>query len=121
MTKQLQNPNKKYDLEDRTLEFFRKVIHLCKKLPKDTINIEIIKQLIRSAGSIGANYREANQSISKRDFSHRIKICRKESKETHFWLQSLLEANPIIKEINPLIQEALEFTMIFSAIKNKVS
>lgn len=129
MTKQIQNSNskaqnkeKRYDLEERTLEFFRKVIRLCKKLPKDAVNIEIIRQLIRAAGSIGANYREANEAISKKDFGHRIKLCRKEAKESHFWLQGLLEANSSLNDdIRPLIQEALELTMIFSSIKSKVS
>lgn len=114
--------HKKYDLEERTLEFLKRVIRLCKKLPKDAVNIEIIRQLIRAAGSVGANYREANEAISKKDFAHRIKISRKESKESHFWLQGLLEANPpFAEEIRLLIQEALELAMIFSAIRSKVS
>lgn len=118
---EIQNPkHKKYDLEERTLEFFKRVIRLCKKLPKDAVNIEIICQLIRSSGSTGANYREANEAISRKDFSHRIKISRKEAKESHYWLQGLLEANPVLaSEIEPLIQEALELAMIFSSIRNK--
>ncbi len=115
-----QNSKPKYNLEERTLEFLKAVIRLCKKLPKDVVNVEIIRQLIRAAGSIGANYREANEAISKKDFSHRIKISRKESKESHYWPQGLLEANPsFAEEIKPFIQEALELAMIFSSIMNK--
>ncbi len=114
------NSKPKYDLEERTLEFFKAVIRLCKKLPKDAVNVEIIRQLIRAAGSVGANYREANEAISKKDFSHRIKISRKEAKESHYWLQGLLEANQgFAEEIKPLIQEALELAMIFSSIMSK--
>jgi four helix bundle protein len=112
--------SKHYDLEDRTLKFLQEVIRLSKKLPKNTVNIEIIKQLIRAAGSVGANYREANESISKKDLNLRIRISRKEAKESHYWLQGLLEANlNFKKEIKPLIQESLELARIFSSIMNK--
>ena len=116
-----ETPNPKhYDLEARTLLFLKDVIKLCKQLKKDTINIEIVKQLIRSAGSVGANYREANESISKKDLNLRIRISRKEAKESHFWLQALLEANAgFQKDITPLIQESLELARIFTAIMNK--
>ncbi len=115
-------PKRKYDLEERTLKFFRAVITLCKKLPKDVINVEIIRQLIRAAGSVGANYREANEAISKKDLGHRVKICRKEARESHYWLQSLLEANPSFRgEIEALVQESLELARIFTSIRNKVS
>lgn len=113
--------SKQYDLEDRTLEFLKNTIRLCKKLPRDTVNIEIIKQLIRSSGSVGANYREANESISKKDLGLRIKISRKEAKESHYWLQGILEANLSFKpEIEPLISESLQLARIFTAIMNKV-
>ncbi len=83
-----------FDLEDRTLMFARTVIMLCKQLPQSTINREIVAQLIRASGSVGANYREANDALSKKDFTHRIKITRKEAKESCYWLDLLLEANP---------------------------
>ena len=112
--------SKQYDLEERTLKFLQNVIKLCKKLPRDTVNIELIRQLIRAAGSVGANYREANESISKKDLNHRIRISRKEAKESHYWLQGLLEANLDFKtEIEPLINEALELARIFSTIMLK--
>ena len=81
-------PNsKQYDLEERTLIFTKRVIKFTKRLPKTIANIEIIKQVVRSAGSVGANYIEANESLSKKDFVMRIKICRKEAKETRYWLK----------------------------------
>jgi four helix bundle protein len=115
----IQNP-KRYDLEERTIKFFKDTIQLCRILRKDAINVELIKQLIRSAGSVGANYREANEALSKKDFSLRIRISRKEAKESHFWLQAVLEANTnLAARINPLIQESLELTRIFTSIENK--
>lgn len=111
---------KPYNLEERTLEFAKAVIRLCKKLPKNTINNEFISQLIRSSGSVGANYREANETLTKKDFVYRIGICRKESKETHYWLQLILEANEGFKgEINELSGEAIELKKIFSSIIGK--
>jgi len=116
---EIQNP-KQYDLEDRTLKFLRDVIRLCKKLPKNVVNIELVKQLIRAAGSVGANYREANEASSKKDLNLRIRISRKEAKESHYWLQGLLEANLNFKsEIEPLIKESLELARIFSSIMAK--
>lgn len=96
-----------FDLEKRTLEFARRIIRLCKTLPQNTINREIIGQLIRSSGSIGANYREANDALSKKDFLYRMRITRKETKESHYWLQLLEEANEErFAEISPLLNEA---------------
>jgi len=109
-----------FDLEKRTLEFSKNVIRLYKQLPKNVINNELIGQLIRASGSIGANYREANDALSKKDFKHRIKITRKEAKEAHYWLELLIEANPEFKEkIDILLKEALELKKIFSSIVDK--
>lgn len=111
---------KKFDLEERTLIFSKKVIDLIKQLPKNTVNFEINSQVMRSTGSIGANYREANDSLGKKDFYMRVKICRKEVKETKYWLELLLHNNPELRLIiEPLIQEASELIKIFSAILNK--
>jgi four helix bundle protein len=86
------------------------------------INNELIGQLIDSSGSVGANYREANDALSKKDFRHRIKITRKEAKETHYWLELLIDANPEFKEkIDILLGEALELKKIFSSIADKSS
>ena len=82
-----------YDLEERTYQFAKDVAVFIKKIPKTTGNIEYSKQVIRSSGSVGANYIEANESLSKKDFNMRIKICRKEAKETSYWLRLLVETN----------------------------
>ena len=118
MTK-IQNP-KQYDLEERTLEFGKRIIRLAKALPKNTINYELIKQLIRAGTSIGANYREANETETKKDFKYRIRICRKEGKETVYWLNLIIEANlEFIEKIKPLLQETTELVKIFAAILEK--
>lgn len=113
--------SKRYDLEERTLKFAKRVRLFVKKLPKTIANIEDGKQLIRSSGSMGANYIEANEAISKKDFVMRIKICRKESKESIYWL-SLVDINndeSLEKEGQELTQEATELMMIFSSIMRK--
>ena len=73
-----------YDLEERTLTFAKRVINFCKSLPNNTVNFKLVDQLIRSAGSIGANYREVNESLGEKDFLMRLRISRKEAKETSF-------------------------------------
>ncbi len=114
-TKKYENP-----LDDRTLEFGKSVVRLCKKLPKNTITIEPLKQLMRSGCSVGANYREANDALSKKDFVYRMRIVRKEAKETIYWLELLLEASSGFQnEINSLMQESQEFVKIFSSIIEK--
>ena len=110
---------KKFDLEERTLIFAKQIIIFCKKLPNNTINFKLIDQLIRSAGSIGANYREANDSLGKKDFIHRLRIARKESKETIFWLELVKEANKDIS-IDNLINDCTQLRNILSAIIKKV-
>lgn len=115
-----QQTQKIFDLEARTLDFSKKIIHLCLELPKNTVNFRLIDQLIRSATSIGANYREANDSLSKKDFIHRLRISRKEAKETVYWLELLEEANPFKRnEIEPCINKAQQLRNILSAIINK--
>jgi four helix bundle protein len=110
---------KKYDLEDRTLTFARRVIDLVEKLPKNLTNGEIGRQLIRSAGSVGANYIEANESLSKKDFAMRIKICRKEAKETRYWLKLILCPSDCENARSSLLDEVNELTKIFGAIVEK--
>ncbi len=111
---------KRYDLEERTLNFTKQIIELINKLPKTLTNIEISKQLVRSAGSVGANYIEANESLSKKDFVMRVKICRKEAKESRYWLK-LAKCNDkeSEKKQTNLIQESTELTKIFGAILEK--
>ncbi|MFH1387699.1 MAG: four helix bundle protein [Patescibacteria group bacterium] len=113
--------SKQYDLEERTFKFAERTRNYVKKLPRTISNIEYGKQLIRSSSSQAANYIEANESLSKKDFVYRIKICRKESKESCLWLR-LCEINntqELIKEQKELIQEVIELRKIFSSILTK--
>lgn len=111
---------KTFDLEERTLNFAKETARFCAKLPKNIINNEYIKQLIRSSGSVGANYREANDALSKKDFVHRVKITRKEAKESLYWFELIKDANPDYSEESDLwINEAGELKKIFSAIIDK--
>ncbi len=106
--------NKRYDLEERTLAFAKDVRTLVNQLPKTIAIVEDSKQLVRSSGSIGANYREANDSLSKKDFLMRVKIARKEAKETIYWLELLRDASP--DQIGLLLAEATELMKILGAI-----
>lgn len=106
-----------YDLEKRTLRFSENIIDLLKTITVTEINKPIINQLVRSATSVGANYCEANGASSKKDFKNKIHICKKEIKETKYWLQLIEKTNPEKKEeIKPLRNEAQELTLIFSKI-----
>ena len=102
--------------------FAKQVIHICQKLSINKINDPLISQVIRSSGSTGANYREANEALGRKDFVYRLRVARKEAKETHYWLELLVEANPDYgNEINVVMNEACELRNILSAIINKVS
>jgi four helix bundle protein len=106
--------SKPYDLEDRTFDFAKRVRGFVKKLPKTVANLEDGKQLVKASGSVGANYIEANESLSKKDFILRIKICRKEAKESRYWLR-LIETNSepeLEKERRGLEREATELMNI---------
>ncbi|MBI2625484.1 four helix bundle protein [Candidatus Parcubacteria bacterium] len=111
--------SKRYDLEERTLQFAERVGTYVNKLPKTIPNMENGKQLTRAAGSTGANYIEANESLSKKDFVMRVKICRKEAKESRYWLRLTRPLPPEISEKEKLAQEATEFVKIFTAILSK--
>ncbi|MBN1804935.1 MAG: four helix bundle protein [Sedimentisphaerales bacterium] len=113
--------SKQYDLEERTLEFAKRVRSLVKKLNKNIANIEDCKQLIRASGSVGANYIEANEALGKKDFLMRIKICRKEAKESRYWLRLIDTGGKaeIEKERDFLGNEARELTHIFGSIVTK--
>jgi four helix bundle protein len=107
-----------YDLEERTFIFTRNVALFCKTLPKTQTNIEYCRQVIRSSGSVGANYIEANEALSKKDFSMRIKICRKEAKESAYWLRIIAATNEdkYKNKADILRQEATELKKIFSSM-----
>lgn len=111
-----------YDLEERTFQFAKSVRKWVKGLPVTTSNIEDAKQLIRSSGSVGANYIEANESLSDKDFVFRTKICKKEAKESGYWLRLILETNDNFagEETGKiLLQESIELKKIFSSIISK--
>jgi four helix bundle protein len=110
-----------YDLEDRTFLFAKNVRGLVKQIPKSVGNIEDAKQLVRASGSIGANYIDANESLSKRDFLMRIKICRKEAKENRYWLRLIDTGDDatVSKSRDELVRKATELTNIFGAILRK--
>jgi len=111
-----------FDLEERTLTFAKGVLHLCQAVKLDVLNRDIISQVIRASSSVGANYREANDTASKKDFAHRIRITLREAKEAHYWLQLLEETSSVANgRLIPLLDEALELRKIFSTIAQKVS
>jgi four helix bundle protein len=112
-----------YDLEERTIKLAIAVRNFIQILPKTIANIEDAKQLVRSSGSIGANYIEANESLSRKDFIMRLKISRKEAKETIYWLNIILNTNEnkeIIATCQYLIQETTEIRNILSSILKKL-
>lgn len=116
-----QNLNKSYDLEERTAKFAESIINLSKKTQKTIITIPIVEQLIRSGTSIGANYYEANGASSKNDFKNKIYFCKKEAKETMYWLRLLSKTSiEISDECRKQWKEAHELTMIFSKIISKL-
>ena len=117
----MEKENKIYDLEERTAIYAERVRDFCLKLPKNVVNIEYIPQLIRSGSSPGANYIEANESIGDKDFKMKIKTCRRESKESAYWLRLIITDNTKLMEDEraALRQEAKEFVLIFTAILKK--
>ena len=117
---EVKNP-RQYDLEERTLRFAKEIIGFVRVLPKTMANIEIMRQIIRSSGSVGANYIEANEALSKKDFAMRVKICRKEAKESRYWLKLLeVRGEDTEKGRQSLINEATELMKIFGSIVEKV-
>ena len=114
------NKEKPYNLEERTFEFSKSVALFCNTLPKTIPNQEYIRQVVRSSGSVGANYIEANEALSKKDFKMRLKISRKEAKESSYWLKLLKETNEQKKiEGEALQTEATELMKILSSIIEK--
>ena len=111
--------SKPYDLGDRTLRFAKRVRNYVKNLPKTLNNIEDSRQLIKASGSVGANYIEAEEALSKKDFVMRIKISRKEAKESGYWLELTEPKEEQTMEKQNLIKEATELTKIFGSIVEK--
>ena len=109
----------RYDLEARTLAFAKDVRQFVKVLPRSVANIEDGKQVVRSSGSVGANYIEANEALSKKDFVMRLKIARKEAKESSYWLKIIEVVGSSETKRAVLEREAMELTLILSAILRK--
>jgi len=111
--------SKRYDLEERTFEFAKASRAFVKQLPRTISNIEDVKQFIRASGSIGANYIEANEAIGKKDFVMKIKICRREAKESRYWLRLIDTDGKLEGDRARLLDEADELMKIFGAIVRK--
>jgi four helix bundle protein len=106
-----------YNLEERTATFAERIIALCQQLSENSVSGQLVNQLVRAGTSIGANYCEADNAESRRDFRHKIGICRKESRETKYWLRLVAKAAPIIQQdARQLWTEATELNLIFSSI-----
>ncbi len=116
----MQNPPRR-DLEDRTFQFAQDVRSFVKTLPRNISNAEDVRQLVRASGSVAANWIEADEALSKKDFLMRVKICRKEAKESRLFLR-LIDAGTTkhcADSKESLAKEAYELTLIFSAIISK--
>jgi four helix bundle protein len=111
--------SKGYDLEERTFRFAQNIRSFVKVLPRTVANLEDVKQLVRASGSVGANYIEANESLGQKDFVMKIKICRKEAKESRFFLRLLDLGGKDGVDRDRLAQEAAELMNIFGAIYRK--
>ncbi|MCU0783964.1 MAG: four helix bundle protein [Verrucomicrobia bacterium] len=109
-----------YDLEERTAKFGEAAIRFAKQFPQGAVNTPLISQFVRAATSMGANYSEADDAESKKDFLHKIGVSRKEARETKHWLRMLATAEPSRKAaLRTLWQEAKELHLIFAAIVRK--
>ncbi len=112
---------KKYDLEERTAKFGEDIVEFAKKIPLNPVTQKIIPQIVGAGTSIGANYCEADDAESKKDFRHKIGICKKEARETKHWLRITAVAIPELKvEARNLWKEAKELNLIFNSITNKL-
>ncbi|MFH1225847.1 MAG: four helix bundle protein [bacterium] len=112
----------KYDLEERTAKFGENIIRFCKKIPLGPITMPIVNQLIKAATSIGANYCEADDAESGKDFKHKIGICKKEARETKHWLRMIAITCPdCVVETRKFWQEAKELNLIFNSIVRKIN
>jgi four helix bundle protein len=113
-------PKPIFALEERTARFGEAVIRFAKKIPQTAVNHRLISQLVAAGTSVGANFCEADDSVSKKDFKNKVGTCRKESKETKYWLRMIAVAEPELKaEARVLWQEAKELNLIFGGIWRK--
>ncbi len=119
-SEKVEKDSKPFDLEERTYKYAKDVFSFVNSCPKTVVNTEIIRQLIRSAGSIGANYIEAREALSKKDFALRVKISRKETKESGYWLRLLeIKSADDEKSRQGLLSETNELLRIFASIVEK--
>ena len=108
----------KFDLEERTAVFGEQIIGFAKRIPVNPVNSPLISQLVRAGTSVGANYCEADDADSKRDFFFKIGLCRREARETKHWLRMVVAAEPGLRDdARTLWQEAKELNLIFGAIR----
>jgi four helix bundle protein len=126
MTEPETRSRRAFDLEQRTAVFGERVIDFAQRIPRNPVNVPLISQIVRAATSIGANYGEADDAESNRDFCHKAAICKKEARETKHWLRMIAKAEPALRDDARLLwQEAKELHLIFAAIlrakKNKGS
>ena len=111
---------RKYDLEERTAKFGENIIDFCKKVQRGPITDPLITQLVKAGTSVGANYCEADCAETRKDFEHKLGICKKESKESRHWLRMIAKAVPELKEFARVLwNEANELNLIFTAIVKK--
>ncbi len=116
----VQGKAQRFDLEERTARFGEGVIAFAKKIPRNPVTLSLISQLVRSGTSVGANYCEADDAVSKKDFRNKIGTCKKEARETKYWLRMIGGAEPDMKnEARVLWQEAKELHLIFASILRK--
>jgi four helix bundle protein len=111
---------RKYDLKQRTTDFGMAVIRFARTLRQDVVTTPLIGQFVSAGTSVGSNYREADNAESRKDFHHKVCICRKEADETKYWIQMIVTAQPSSRaKARPLWQEAKELHLIFCDIANK--
>ena len=115
-------PKKSYDLEERTAKFGEEIIKFARRIPKDAATLSIITQVVKSGTSVGANYCEADDAESRKDFKHKLGIVKKEARETKHWLRMIAIAVPeLAEDARKLWQEAKELHLIFNAIINSTN
>ena len=115
-----EDPQPVFDLEERTAKFGEAIIHFAKKIPQNPVNKRLIEQLVAAGTSIGANYCEADDGVSRKDFKNKIGTCRKEARETKFFLRMIACAEEGLKtEARVLWLEAKELHLIFCSIWRK--
>ena len=108
-------PDRKYDLRERTARFGESIISFAKRIPRNVVTAPLIRQLVRASTSVGANYCEADDAVSRKDFRNKIGLCRKESSETKYWLRMIVTAEPGLRdEAKRLWRGANELHRIFA-------